>query len=93
MSSEPSEEDGWIEIGKRCSVGRRSLWARWIYNAPPSAAEEAMGFRVASVDQVEAIELRAGREGGDAFVRIDRSNPQFEEIENILGVARFAATS
>ena len=37
------------------------------------------------------FELRAGREGDDAHVRVDRSNPQFSELSDVLSYARFAS--
>lgn len=58
-------EDGWVEIGRRCSAGRRSVWARWIYRTEPSPEEVKIGARFATLDTIEAVELRAGREGGD----------------------------
>lgn len=87
------EEEGWVEIGKRCSAGRRSLWARWIYRREPTEEEQKIGTRIVRLDDVEAVELCAGREGDDAFVRIDRTNPQFVELENLLSTAEFAATT
>ena len=39
---------------------------------------------------VELIALRAGRDGDDAFLVIDRSNPQLEEIYDFLSTMRFA---
>lgn len=38
-----------------------------------------------------AIELCAGREGDDAYVRITPENPQWRELSEVLGAARFAA--
>lgn len=84
------EEPGWIEIGKRCSVGRRSLWVRfdWRFEAvdPPLAGATWSMWSI-----LDAVELCAGREGDDQFVRIDRSNPQFFELADLFGVAKFAA--
>lgn len=93
MSANPIQGDGWIEIGKRCSAGRRSLWARWIYRSEATEEEKKIGARISKLDDVEAIELCAGREGGDSFLRIDRTNPQFLEIEDLLSTARFGATT
>jgi len=39
----------------------------------------------------EVIELRAGREGDDAYVRITPDNPQWHELSGVLTCARFAA--
>jgi hypothetical protein len=93
VTEEAPLPEEWVEIGKRCSTGRRSLWARWIYRTEPTQQEKEIGARVVRIDDVEAVELRAGREGDDVFVRIDRSNKQFMEIENLLSAARFAATT
>jgi hypothetical protein len=54
--------------------GRRSGWMRAIFER----------------DQLERVELRAGREGDDASVVIDRSNPQLNEIYEVLSCMRFA---
>jgi hypothetical protein len=37
------------------------------------------------------IELRAGREGDDAYVRLTPENPQWGQLSQVLGCARFAA--
>lgn len=37
------------------------------------------------------IELCAGREGDDGYVRITPDNPQWRDLENVLSRARFAA--
>lgn len=39
----------------------------------------------------DSIELCAGREGDDAYVRITPENPQWRELEAVLSRARFAA--
>lgn len=36
------------------------------------------------------IELCAGREGDDSYIMIDRSNPQFEELQEIMLTALYA---
>ncbi len=38
-----------------------------------------------------AFELRAGREGDDAHVRVTSENPQYEDLASAMGCARFAA--
>ena len=43
--------------------------------------------------RVELIALRAGRGGDDAFLIIDRSNPQLEEIHDLLSTMRFAGNN
>lgn len=60
----------WVKIGRQGI--RRSLWAKVIM--PANANELTLR------SEAEAIELRAGREGDDADVRIDRTNPQFDAI-------------
>ncbi|HKP06807.1 MAG TPA: hypothetical protein VJU58_06100 [Microbacterium sp.] len=42
-------------------------------------------------EERDAIELRAGREGDDAAVRITRDHPLFRELKDVLSAARFAA--
>jgi hypothetical protein len=43
-------------------------------------------------ENTESIEVRAGRENGkDLYVRIDATNPQFNEFRDLFGAARFAA--
>lgn len=37
------------------------------------------------------VQLRAGREGGDAFVTITEANPQYADLRDLLEHARFAA--
>jgi len=75
--------DSWCRIGPD---ERRSLWSR--VNPKPEAVES--GMFIAGVDTVESIELCAGREGDDAYVRIDASNPQFRELLNIVTCAEYA---
>lgn len=69
------------------------MWLRIVYLSEPSAAEGLLGIRITTADKVEAIELRAGREGNDSYVRIDRTNPQFVELFEVLSTALFAAES
>jgi len=38
-----------------------------------------------------AFELRVGREGDDSCVRVTRDNPQFKELSEVRGRARYAA--
>lgn len=39
----------------------------------------------------DALELCAGREGDDAYVRITPENPQWRDFSDVLAAARFAA--
>lgn len=67
---------GFHRIGRLDEVGRRSLWLR-----------EERGSATAA----GAIELRAGREGDDAAVRITAENPLYLQLSAVLDCARFAA--
>ena len=62
------------------------MWLRLIW--VDEAAEER---GIAEYDKIEAIELCAGREGDDAYLKIDHSNPQFSGILDIVLTAVFAA--
>ncbi len=42
-------------------------------------------------EEIDAIELRAGREGRDAHVRITSEHPCYNELRCIMACARFAA--
>jgi hypothetical protein len=64
------EESGWTRIGRYDSAERRSLWCRII-------GENERG-------DVVAIELCSGREGDDAFVRLDATNPQWRDLCDVL---------
>jgi hypothetical protein len=67
------EEPGWCRIGRYCSAMRRSIWFRMVRNeaAIPDAFRE-IGCFIANPTTVEAIELCAGREGEDVYVRIEQ---------------------
>jgi hypothetical protein len=77
--------DEWTEIGKRCSAGRRSVWVRFLFRDGE--------HNVITPGVVEAIELKAGREGNDVELRITRENPQFAELLDLFLTAHFAATT
>lgn len=80
-----AEEPGWIKIGATCSAGRRSLW--WRVNLKPTtrthddltteqrALLEEAGVDpdqpFVSVEDIVSIELCAGREGDDAYMKIE----------------------
>lgn len=77
--------DEWVEIGRRCSAGRRSMWMRLVFDQDhPSLPME---------ESVTAIQLRAGREGDDALMEITRDNPQFPQLLDLFLTAHFAATT
>lgn len=70
------EREKWVRIGRICANGRRSLWARLKTHEEPTH------------DRTDAIELCAGREGDDAYVRIERGSipdAMFEALDNVLG--------
>jgi hypothetical protein len=68
-----------------------------------NASLAAQGFhRIGRIDSVGrrslwlreeqgAIELRAGRDGDDACVRVTSADPLYRELAHVLGCARFAA--
>lgn len=68
--------DGFQRIGRMDAAGRRSLWMR-------------VTRGIGGIDP--SIELRAGRDGNDAGVVIDPSNPQYGPLTDVLCAARFAA--
>lgn len=76
--------EDWIEIGKRCSANRRSLWVRLVPVDPDAP------LTVRSTETIAAIELRAGREGEDAFARIDPSCPGFASVLDVILTQIFA---
>lgn len=75
MSSNRYQEPGWRRIGRIDSTGRRSLWIRETWTG----------------DGPACIELCAGREGDDAYVRLTPADPQWRDLENVFTRARFAA--
>lgn len=42
-------------------------------------------------EEADAFELRAGREGDDAHVRVTSEHPMYRELSEVLSAARFAA--
>lgn len=79
----PIEDAAWVRIGAWCSAHRRSAWMRVVMT------EVAPGCR----PHIERLELRAGREGDDVVLIIDRSNPQFEALYDLFTTMRFAVES
>lgn len=54
--------------------------------------QDAVGRRSLWLREEEsAVELRAGREGDDASVRISKEHPLYHDLVTVLGCARFAA--
>jgi hypothetical protein len=76
----------WVEIGKACSAKRRSLWLR-ITMQP--GEERAITY----TGRTAKFELCAGREGDDAYVSVDTTNPQFEQLLDVMLTAQFATTT
>lgn len=66
----------WIEIGQRDSSKRRSLWMRVTPNS------------FSNYTEIQLLELCAGREGDDEYVRIDKTNPQFDELLKLFLTAK-----
>lgn len=64
--------DGWTRVSPVDSAGRRAIWCRAVFN---------------DRDELLAIELRAGREGDDAYAVIHRSAPCFGQLANIFAYA------
>ena len=82
------DEPGWTEIGKRCSADRRSMWLRINWVSPEA---EQTGY--VTLERVMSFELCAGREGDDGYVLVDKSNPQFAALLDVMLTAEYAATS
>jgi hypothetical protein len=72
----------WVRIGP---PGRRSVWLRLHFPDPTQL--------LFSPKTVPYFELRGGREGDDAYLKIDSSNPQYAELLEMMLVAQFAALS
>lgn len=79
---EGTENTGWFRIGRYDSARRRALWAR-IVLCPWDDEEWAGAIRA----EVAYIELCAGREGDDAYVKIDRKHPCFVDLEDCISRA------
>lgn len=60
---------GWWRVGRYDNPRRRALWVRFV-------GEREEGCEI----KVDALEVCAGREGDDSFVRIEPSNPVFEAL-------------
>lgn len=69
-----ANEPGWVRIGRYCGARRRALWFR---------VPDGHGV-------IDEFELCAGREGDDDYVKVDRSNPQFGALLDVLSTAAFA---
>lgn len=90
----------WLEIGKRCSQGRRSFWMRLDVD-PDSVRTWPDGdvWVLANPSNVRGIELKADFELGSQgllqarYVRIEPSNPQFEGLLDLFLTASYGATT
>lgn len=60
---------GWTRIGRWDSARRRSLWVRFNHD---------------DGGQIESIELRSGREGGDDHVEIEATAKCFDDLVKVL---------
>lgn len=88
------ESKGMVRIGQWDEpVRRRSLWARILPERPTlpeaDATPEEFSRALAILEEwrPEAVELCAGREGDDAFVRIERGQPGFLELVDVVRYA------
>jgi hypothetical protein len=84
-------DDTWCKIGATCSAGRRSLWFRITY--VPEDNEVTNPHELYRESNVQFFELRAGREGDDSYIKVDRTNNQFSDLLDVLLTAEFAATT
>lgn len=74
---EGTGDSGWVRIGRWDRARRRSTWARLEMREGPL-------YWVIEEDMVEAVELCSGREGDDAYVRVDRSCPCFSGLVDVV---------
>lgn len=72
----------WTRIGRYDRPRRRSTWARIEYAEGPPRN----GLYMATEDAV-AVELCAGREGDDAFARVERGDPSFGALLEVVDYA------
>lgn len=71
--------DTWTRIGRLDSAGRRSTWARVErIEGPP---RDSSFFEE---HEIIAVELCGGREGDDAYVRVERGDPSFVAMLNLV---------
>jgi hypothetical protein len=101
----PDEDSaGWERIGGICTASRRSMWMRLTHGEGCDQLTHAAcctvhnpatgeGWYVDDETTVTQIELRAGREGCDSYLKIDRSNPLFAQLLAVFLDARFAVQS
>lgn len=71
---------GYTQIGQWCDSGRRSLWCRITPRRESIIDADKDPWFVADPPNILFIELCAGREGDDAYVKIEPSHPLFEAM-------------
>lgn len=71
----------WTRIGPWDAVRRRSVWMREVYR------DTINGTR--AVADLERIEIKAGREGRDEVLVIDRTNPQLHALHEVFCRMRY----
>lgn len=67
-------KSGWVRIGRYDPVRRRALWARITAKIVGEHEHEVL-----------SVELCAGREGDDAYVKVTPDNPIFRDLEDCIG--------
>ena len=75
----------WERIGAWDTAERRSLWVRF--------TQRDVTLPLLTAANTLAVEFCAGREGDDAYVRIEPDNPAFAAILDVATTAHFAATT
>lgn len=83
---------GYTRIGIWCDSGRRSLWCRITpkQDAIRQDPEPIGAWFVAEAPNVLCVELCAGREGDDEYVKIEPDNPAFAALIEVLASAEYA---
>ena len=74
-----ASKEGYVRIGRYDKAGRRSTWVR--LNTFEKEPREGLMFLDS---EFSSIEICSGREGDDAYVKIESSNPAFYELLSVL---------
>lgn len=89
----PVVEPGWVQVGKVCPDGRRSLWVR-ISRKQGWKATLGTGEVIEDKGDAYQIEMCAGREGMDGYVSFYRGSTatpdelvRFNNLEDVLSSA------
>jgi len=87
------EHQGWERIGGVCLAGVHSMWMRLshVTHYVPSQSPDGTLVIIDSPETVARIELRDGRGGCDSYAMIERGDPLFTVLLNVLLCARFVA--